>query len=213
MRIQTWARVILVAASVVALAATTGCGSGESSSFDGAQLASPIALPPGTFTDTAGAEYDLKAKAQGHLTLVYFGYTNCPDVCPTTMADIGTALRSLPAATQKDVHVVFITSDPVRDTPAVLKRWLGNFDQNVPNPFVGLNTDVSTVVAYAAKVGVPIEAPTTNADGTVEVTHGSQVLAFEPDGEANLVWLGGTTPKQYAHDIALLAKSGNASAE
>ena len=60
--------------------------------------------------------------------LVYFGYTHCPDVCPTTMADLGTALRQLPAQIQQATQVVFVTSDPARDTAPVLRAWLANFD-------------------------------------------------------------------------------------
>lgn len=205
MHVSTKVRAALGAVLGLAVLVTVcGCGASNSAAYDGTELVKPVALPAGSFTDTSGSTYDLQARAQGHVTLVYFGYTNCPDVCPTTMADLGSALRSLPAATQRDVQVVFVTSDPDRDTPAVMKSWLTNFDSGVANPFIGLRTDVSAVVTYAAKVGVPIEPPQTAPDGTITVTHGAQVLAVGPDGEANLVWLTGTTPKQYAHDIAKL---------
>ncbi|HVV29320.1 MAG TPA: SCO family protein, partial [Mycobacteriales bacterium] len=150
----------------------------------------------------------LATEARGHLTLLYFGYTNCPDVCPTTMADLGAALRKVPASVARDVRVVFITSDPARDTPAVMRAWLAHFDSGLPVPFVGLTSSISAIDAYGQKLGVALEPPKKDKDGTIEVTHGAQVTAFSPqDGKAHLVWTpGGLTPEQYASDIELLMK-------
>ncbi len=189
----------------------SACGrSGGVTQTAAAQISPPIALPAGTFTDTTGKPYDLRARDSGVMTLLYFGYTNCPDVCPTTMADIGTALRSLPVSVSKDLQVVFITSDPARDTPSVLRSWLANFDSGLPRPFVGLRTSVAAVDAYAAKVGVPLEPPTTGKNGTVEVTHGAETLLFSAGTEAaSYVWLPGTTSSQYAADIRTIrSRSG-----
>jgi protein SCO1/2 len=201
---RAWLRrraLLLVGAASLALL-TTACGSGGGGSLTAVQLGTPTAIPAGTFTDTAGQPYDLQQRAKGKLTLVYFGYTNCPDVCPTTMADLGTALRSLPAKVDKDVQVVFITSDPTRDTPPKIKAWLGHFDSGVANPFIGLRTSVAKVDAYGRKLGIALEPPVTAKDGSVEVTHGAQTLAFAPDtGKADYVFLPGTTSQQYAHDI------------
>lgn len=199
-RRRRWA---LLTVGVAALALlTTACGSGGGGSLTAVQLGKPEAIPAGTFTDTAGQPYDLQQRAKGKLTLVYFGYTNCPDVCPTTMADLGTALRSLPAKVDKEVQVVFITSDPARDTPSKIKAWLAHFDSGVANPFVGLRTSVADVDAYGQKLGIALEPPVTEKDGTIEVTHGAQTLAFAPDtGKADYVFLPGATAQQYAHDI------------
>lgn len=191
-------------AGVACLAAfTAACGSSGGGGLSTAvQLGRPEAVPAGTFTDTTGRPYDLQQQAQGKLTLVYFGYTNCPDVCPTTMADVGTALRSLPVDVARKVQVVFITSDPARDTPPVLAAWLAHFDSGVPNAFVGLRTTVAAVDAYGKQLGVPLEPPVTEKDGTVDVTHGAETLAFAPStGKADYVFLTGATAQQYAHDI------------
>lgn len=194
-------RTALLAMTAAIAALTAGCGSGGGS-LTAVQLGQPEAVPAGTFTDTAGQPYDLQQQAKGKLTLVYFGYTNCPDVCPTTMADLGTALRSLPAAVEKKVQVVFITSDPARDTPPKIKAWLAHFDSGVANPFVGLRTTVPDVDAFGKTLGIPLEPPVTQKDGTVGVTHGAETLAFAPtDGNADYVFLPGTTAQQYAHDI------------
>jgi protein SCO1/2 len=92
----------------------------------------------------------------GHPFLVFFGFTHCPDVCPTTLFDVSEVLRALgPQA--KDVHALFITVDPERDTPAVLKDYLSSFDPRV----IGVTGDSEAVAAvvkayrvYAKKVPV-----------------------------------------------------------
>jgi len=199
-RLPRRALLLLGAASLALL--TAACGSSGGGSLTAVQLGTPTAIPAGTFTDTAGQPYDLQQQAKGKLTLVYFGYTNCPDVCPTTMADLGTALRSLPTKVADDVQVVFITTDPARDTPPKIKAWLDHFDSGLAHPFVGLRTTVTAVDAYGSKLGIALEPPVTEKDGTVEVTHGAQTLAFAPDtGKADYVFLPGATAQQYAHDI------------
>jgi len=200
--------VLAAAATAVVLA---GCGSstsltgGGNNGFAGDELGTPIAMPALDLTDTADQPYDLASELKGHLTLLYFGYTHCPDICPTTMADLGAAIRSLPKSEADKVQVVFVTSDPARDTPAVMKAWLANFDQGVPLPFIGLTGTVKEIDAGAAKLGIYLEPPVKEKDGTIEVTHGAQTLAFSgTDQKAHLVWTPGTTVKQYAHDIKRL---------
>ena len=83
---------------------------------------------------TTGRWFDLQARPATEATVVFFGYTHCPDVCPTTMADLAVAYRQLAPSARRDVTVVFVTEDPRRDTPDVLRRWLGGFDPR----FVGL---------------------------------------------------------------------------
>jgi protein SCO1/2 len=122
------------------------------------------------------------------------------------MAALGAALRSLPAKIDKDVQVVFVTSDPARDTVPVMAKWLSNFDSGVANPFIGLATTVKAVDAYGAKLGIELDPPVVK-DGQEEVTHGAQVLAFGANGTADLVWLPGSmTVAQYASDITTLSK-------
>ena len=170
------------------------------SKYKGTELAIPVSIPAVTLTDTAGQPYDLKARNAGKITLVYFGYTNCPDVCPTTMADLASALRLLPAAESAKVSVVFVTTDPDHDTAAVLKTWLGRFSPD----FTGLTGTVSDVDNAGKLAGVPIDPPTKGADGTVTVDHGSQVTAFGANGQAHVAWLDGASPQDIAHDIPLL---------
>ncbi len=83
---------------------------------------------------TTGRWFDLQARPATEATVAFFGYTHCPDMCPTTMADVAVAYRQLAPAARRDVTVVFVTEDPRRDTPDLLRRWLDGFDPR----FVGL---------------------------------------------------------------------------
>lgn len=154
-------------------------------------------------TDTAGRPYDLRQQTSGRSTLLFFGYTSCPDVCPTTMGDIGVAMKKLSAEERQKVNVVFVSTDPQRDTPQVLRSWLDSMGTD----FIGLTGDLAKVKTAAKSLGILIEDPVVNSDGTVTSTHGAQVLAFLPsDDKAHVLYLSGTEEKTYEHDLPLLAK-------
>lgn len=179
--------------------------------LDGDRLSPPVKLSAAdlsaTFQSSVGTSTSLRALETGKLMLLYFGYTHCPDVCPTTMADLGQALGQLPVQLRTHTQIVFVTSDPARDSPAVMKAWLSNFDSGLPTPFIGLTASVRQIDKVATSVGVPLSAPVTEPNGTITVEHGAQTLAFQ-SGQANVLWLAGTTPAQYAHDITQLLDSG-----
>ena len=187
-------------------------GSSASGAFDGDQLNPPVVLSAtdqsATFQASTGDTTSLSAlQTGGKLMLLYFGYTHCPDVCPTTMADLGLALQQVPEQVRAHTQVVFVTSDPARDTPPVMKAWLANFDPGLPVPFIGLTASIKQIDQVATSVGVPLSPPVTEPDGTISVEHGAQTLAFV-DGKASVLWLAGTTPADYAHDITKLLESG-----
>ncbi len=225
--LQGWCRVrvgrVLAAASLTLVAA---CGSsvapaGSTATSPAAPirggdvLPSPVALPPAAasaarvsaaaFSASDGTRPTLAQLQQGHLMLVFFGYTHCPDVCPTTMANLGVALRSAPADVQRAVRVVFVTSDPYRDKPAALKAWLSNFDAGLPQPFLGLTAPATQILAAAGALGVPLVPTGKNPDGSTSYDHGTQVLAFQ-NGVAKVLWLAATTPQDYTHDLTTLVR-------
>ena len=202
-----------VAVLALSLAACGTSGDGSSSSAPAAvigasqkpaiDLDTPYAKPDLVLTDSQGKKYDLVKETAGHPTLLYFGYTHCPDVCPTTMSDLAIAKSRLSKADQAALRVVFITTDPERDTPKRLAAWLGSMDTS----FIGLTGDFSEIQAGARALGVDVEKPVKKKDGTVSVTHGAQVIAFSPkDNKAHAVYLQGTTSAQYAHDLPEIIK-------
>jgi protein SCO1/2 len=161
--------------------ATASSRSTVTGRYSGDVLTNPIALPAVTLTD------------QG-------GYTHCPDECPTTMADIAVAIHRLTPAQQARIDVVFITSDPERDTPAQLKNWLGYFNPS----FIGLTGSYSTIARTAKGIGIPIEPPVKNADGSVTVPHGTELLVFSADRRATLLYSLGFKAAALAHDLVQL---------
>jgi protein SCO1 len=208
-------RLAIGAALAVAAALTlSACGSSASDNQPIASVSAspttaavvldqPFAKPDLQLTDSQGQPYDLAKETAGKPTLLYFGYTHCPDVCPTTMSDIAAAIRRLPAAEQSAVQVVFVTTDPDRDTPQRLKAWLGAQDP----AFTGLTGSFSTIQAAARSLGVMVEPPVKEKDGSISVEHGAEVFAFSPtDNKAHFLYTAGVSVDQYAHDLPKLIK-------
>ncbi|MEU8132048.1 SCO family protein [Streptodolium elevatio] len=187
--------------------------SGPPSKYRGTELGRTLEKPVLTLTDTSGQAYDFKAKTAGKVTLLYFGYTHCPDVCPTTMGDIALALTKISPEDRANVNVVFVTTDPERDTPAELGEWLHAIDPS----FVGLTGPFDQITAAAKSVGVNIDPPQVAADGKVTSTHGTQVIAYSPDNVARVIYLAsvgmnpdgtpaGSTAESFAHDLPILIR-------
>jgi protein SCO1 len=167
--------------------------------FAGATFATPQPRPAFTLTGTDGLPYDFQARTKGRPTLLFFGYTHCPDVCPTTMADVATALRDVPAQVRAKVEVVFVTTDPKRDTPKVLGDWLRHFDGDLPTRFVGLTGTQQQVQAAQRAAGVPLAED----DGQ---THSTQLLLYGPDDVSRVFYLAGSTPADISHDLPIVAE-------
>ncbi|MGW2490154.1 SCO family protein [Streptomyces sp. NPDC001606] len=214
MRKKTFAAAAtLLAAATLTL---TACGSGndtaspvtvvsaDSGSGKAATvLDQPFTKPDLVLTDTHGRQYDLRKETKGHPTLVYFGYTHCPDICPTTMSNIAVAKKALPKAEQDNLRVVFVTTDPGRDTPAELGKWLKGIDPQ----FIGLTGDFATVQAGARSLGISVEPTTKDKNGKTVSVHGTQVIAFSPKTDAGYVLYGeSATVDDYTKDLPKLVK-------
>jgi protein SCO1/2 len=175
-------------------AAVVSAGPSDPAPPGAISLDTPFAKPHLVLTDQDGTSYDLVKRTAGRPLLLYFGYTHCPDVCPTTMADLAGALRQLPSGTPRP-DVVFVSTDPTRDTPARLKQWLGAIDPH----FVGLTGDFAAIQRAAQGLGISVAPPVRNSDGSVTVSHGAEVLAFSPkDDRAHLLFPSGTPETRYA---------------
>ncbi|MEV4944537.1 SCO family protein [Streptomyces sp. NPDC053755] len=167
----------------------------------------PFAKPDLVLTDTKGRPFDLRERTKGKPTLIYFGYTHCPDVCPLTMSNIAVAKKQLPKADQDKLQVVLVTTDPERDTPAELGKWLPAAGD--PS-FIGLTGDFSTIQAGARQIGIGIDPPKKEKDGTVVSMHGAQVIAFSPTTDQGYVLYGeDTTVDDYAKDLPKIIKGEN----
>jgi protein SCO1/2 len=179
------------------------CSKSSADTFAGAVLHQPYHAPSTELTDTDGKPYSLADSTDKRLTLVFFGYTHCPDECPTTMATLASAMLQLDDADRQDVQVVFVTTDPARDTGPVIRDWLDHFSSS----FVGVTGDLSTIKQVGTDVGVPIAKGKRLASGGYDVTHGTQVLGLDGKNQIPVVWTLGTTAPEFAHDIHQLLTS------
>lgn len=137
------------------------------------------------------------------LVILYFGYTDCPDECPTTLTMLANALHTLgPQASQ--IRVLFVTVDPHRDTTAVLKRYVSNFGPE----FVGLRPDQDELTALSKRYRISYHYEKPDKDGNYEVDHSSAIFIFDGGGRARLLALSDNTSQQVASDLHRLLASG-----
>ncbi len=179
-----------------------GCGSGspEEGDVHGAVLTEPYSVPDTDLTDTEGKSFSLAADTDKRLTLVFFGYTHCPDICQTVMANVAAGLTRLDDADRDEVDVVFVTTDPARDDEQVLREYLDRFDPT----FRGLTGDLDTITEIGTTLGVAVEEGEKLPSGGYEVTHGTQVIGVDSDDSAPIVWLQDTSAAEFADDVHLL---------
>jgi protein SCO1 len=179
-------------------AGTASSAEQEAVALHGGVLRPPDAEPRLVFTDAAGSRYDVVRRTAGKVTLLYFGYTHCPDVCPTTMADIAAALRQLSPQVRRKVAVVFVTVDPARDSRAAVRRWLDGFNPT----FVGLRGSLHRVVAAERAASLPVSKVFRSGKA---VEHAAQVLAYTPDHQAHVIYFDGpSTIADLEHDLPIL---------
>ncbi len=167
---------------------------GPGDDYAGIDLRDPFQRPTFTLTDTTGAEYDFAAATAGKPTLLFFGYTNCPDICPTTMADVALALRDVDPALAAQVQVVFVTTDPATDTPQVLGEYLDRFDADLPTQFVGLTGEQEVIDQAQLSAGIPLAED----EGRL---HSSLLLLYGADDEADVAFDAGNTARDIAGDL------------
>jgi protein SCO1/2 len=218
-------RVLVVLLALV----LTGCSSDEPKAakqpvaYHGVEPSPVPSRPQFVLHDTTGAAYDFRQQTSGHPTFVYYGYTNCPDECPTAMADIAAALRKASPQERAETRVVFITTDPARDTAPVLRRWLDQFGTG----FVGLLGTQAEIDAAQTATGIPVAKPEGLAptlpghpdqhphkEGTAPhehfgplgyaVTHSAVIFAYDAANRLPVVYPGGVTPSDIAADLPVL---------
>lgn len=186
-------------------AAAAGPSSPSAYHWTGAEVVHPLAKPEFTLTDQKGEPFDLKRDTAGKVTLLYFGYTHCPDICPANMSMLALAIKQLPASVRSRIAVVFVTTDPNRDTPAVLASWLGNFGAG----FVGLTGTKAEVDVAQAEARVSLASPEPAAPGAnYYVDHAAQIICYTPDNVAHIMFFQGMATSGVASDLQRLVTEG-----
>ena len=202
----------LAAAGTVALAS---CGLGTSSmpdestdgagskGFSGSLVSPPLAKPTVRLTALDGTPYDIRTETKGQLTLLFFGYTSCPDICPVYLNTLARAQASLGGSPGSRAKVLFVGVDTKRDTPKAIRKFLDAFDES----FIGLTGSPTAIADAAAELHLP--APTfeePDAKGNYVVGHPSQVTVFTPDDKAHRIYPYGVRQAAWVHDLPLLAE-------
>lgn len=169
----------------------------------GPKIDPPVPKPDFVLTDTDGKPFNFRKETEGKVALLFFGYTHCPDICPVHLANIAAVLKKLSPEVNNAVRMVFVTTDPRRDTPEVIRAYLDKFDAR----FIGLRGD-SLALRGAMRqlpVGTPIFEPGAN-DSTYTIGHSAMVLAFTRDNLAHVVYPFGIRQQDWARDLPLLAE-------
>ena len=167
----------------------------------GSSLPDPYTMPDITLTDTAGRPYNLVSSPSKPVTLLFFGYTKCPDVCVAVLADVAMALQRIPSADRDHIQVVFVTTDPARDDGKRIRAYLDRFDPS----FVGLTGRLATIKKAAGQVGVDIEGMKKLPSGGYEVGHSAQVIGFDHTSGV-VLWTPETPIAALKHDFSLLVE-------
>lgn len=160
-------------------------------------------LPDVTLSDTGGDEVNLADTFTGRPTLLFFGYTSCPDICPIHLATIASAMRQ-GGVSPAQVQVVFVAVDPARDTPERIDEFLAAFDRR----FVGLRGDLDAVGEALDALDLPgpvVEGADPRGEGDL-IGHPAQVIGFDADGVARRVWPFGARRADWIADLPLIVE-------
>ncbi|MDN4163146.1 SCO family protein [Nocardioides abyssi] len=179
-----------------------GCG-GESGDGEvtGSVVDPPFEVAATPLTDTEGKPFSLADDTDARLTLVFFGYTQCPDICPMVMQTLTSGLTKLSDEEREQVDVVFVTTDPATDTRAVLRDYLDRFDPS----YVGVRGDLDTTATVAESVGVFVADGEELASGGYDLgSHGTYVIAVDGNDRAPMFWRQDTSADEFRSDISSL---------
>jgi protein SCO1/2 len=192
-----------IAAAIVCAVLAAACGriGGSATPFKavdvtGAPLGGELRL-----TDHNGKPRSL-ADFRGKVVLVNFGYTQCPDVCPTTLADLAAAMKKL-GADASQVQVLFVTVDPKRDKPELLRQYLPAFDAS----FLGLYGDEGATKKVTNDFRIYAQERPGRTPETYTVDHAAQTFVFDRQGKLRLVMGYGMAPEAIASDLRVLLNS------
>lgn len=195
----------LTAAACICIGLLSACDSdNDNASTDGYRgrlLPQPREKVNFSLQDTQGAMFNFREQTDGYVTLLFFGYTHCPDVCPIHMANIAAVLNDFLFELRQQFKVIFITTDPERDTPQRMRQWLDNFDPS----FIGLWGSQDEVNEIAVSMGLPASVIVETEDGGYAVGHSAHVMVFTKDNLAHVLYPFGTRQADWAHDLPGLA--------
>jgi protein SCO1/2 len=187
-----------VSALAIVLLAACGASNQEESSYFGTDITGADFATDFKLTDHHGEQRQL-ADYQGKVVALFFGFTHCPDICPTTMADIAAAVK-LMGAQGDEVQVLFVTVDPERDTRDVLARFVPSFDSR----FVGLTGTAEEIDETAKTFKIFYSKQQEPGQSGYSFDHSAGVYVFDKQGKIRVYLKYGQKPVEIAHDLSRL---------
>lgn len=163
----------------------------------------PLDKPDVTFTDLDGDPFDLREKTADQLSLLFFGYTSCPNECPIYLSTLASARESIRSGPGSRPQVLFVGVDTARDTPEAMRTYLDNIDST----FIGLTASpevIDDALGQLMLPGVALDEP--DDAGNYIVGHPSRAIAFTPDNVAHRMYGYDTRQTQWVRDLPLLAQ-------
>lgn len=191
---------VLGAATLACTAALTltACKDDGKPKFQGVDVTGADYAKDIPLTDVHGNKRSLK-DFSGKVVAVFFGYTQCPDVCPTTLQELLEVKQALGADGDK-LQPVFVSLDPERDTPEVLKAYLANFDES----FVGLSGTPEEIAAVAKDFKIFFKKVPGKVEGTYTLDHSAGTYLFDPQGRLRVYERYGVGPQVLTQDVKIL---------
>lgn len=170
----------------------------QSDGWHGIPLEVERSLPDVTLLTTDDEPFTLADELRGDPTLLFFGYTSCPDICPVHLAAIASAMDTS-GVSYDDLDVVFVSVDPERDDPERIEDYLSNFSSNM----TGLHEQLPVIADALSQLDLPgpvVEGADPRGEGDL-IGHPAQVIGFDADGEARRVWPFGARRSDWVSDL------------
>lgn len=194
---RPWRALVAASAVIAVLVACTPEGAKfRATDVTGASFGRDFALTDHTGTKRTLADY------RGKAVVVFFGYTQCPDACPTTLGALAEAMKQLGPDAER-VQVLFVTVDPERDTQALLAQYVPAFDPR----FVGLLGDADATERTTKEFKIIHQKQLGKTPGSYSVDHSTGSFIFDPQGRLRLYVSYGQGPDVFAHDLRELLRS------
>ena len=188
----------LVAACILAAFSLVGCQPAPPPAFQATDITGATFARDFRLTDHNGRIRTL-ADFKGKVVAVFFGYTHCPDVCPTTLSDFAAALQQLGPQAER-VQVIFVTLDPQRDTPDLLKQFVPAFNPG----FLGMVTDAESLKQLAKEYKVVYQKTSVKGVDEYLIDHSAGTYVYDPQGRLRLLMPYGSSPDAIAQDLKIL---------
>jgi protein SCO1/2 len=174
--------------------------------FKGDLLEPPLPKPEFVLPAMDGTMFDFRKETDGDIALLFFGFTHCPDICPVHMTNIAAARKTLSESDARRIHVVFVTTDPARDTPERMREWLGAIDPRI----IGIIPSVTEGIRLQSELGIQpavVHDPKTGHEGNYSVSHAAQVIAFTTDNKGRLAYPFGVRQSDWASDLPRMLRA------